>query len=150
MSEHVYKRHNKNLLLYHIVCPVKYRRKVFTDEVEKGLKDICIEIEKRYEIGYMEIGTDEDHVHFLTQSVPALSPSVIVQITKSITAKQIFKQFPIVKQMLWGGKFWTSGYYINTVGYYGNEKMISEYVKKQGLIYKQIYRQTPSLFQDLE
>ena len=150
MSEHVYKRHNKNLLLYHIVCPVKYRRKVFTDEVEKGLKDICLEIEKRYEIGYMEIGTDEDHVHFLTQSVPALSPSVIVQITKSITAKQIFKQFPIVKQMLWGGKFWTSGYFINTVGYYGNEKMISEYVKKQGLIYKQIYRQTPSLFQDLE
>ena len=150
MSEHVYKRHNKNLLLYHIVCPVKYRRKVFTDEVEKGLKDICLEIEKRYEIGYMEIGTDEDHVHFLTQSVPALSPSVIVQITKSITAKQIFKQFPIVKQMLWGGKFWTSGSYINTVGYYGNEKMISEYVKKQGLIYKQIYRQTPSLFQDLE
>ena len=150
MSEHVYKRHNKNLLLYHIVCPVKYRRKVFTDEVEKGLKDICLEIEKRYEIGYMEIGTDEDHVHFLTQSVPALSPSVIVQITKSITAKQIFKQFPIVKQMLWGGKFWTSGYYINTVGYYGNEKVISEYVKKQGLIYKQIYRQTPSLFQDLE
>ena len=137
-------------MLYHIVCPVKYRRKVFTDEVEKGLKDICLEIEKRYEIGYMEIGTDEDHVHFLTQSVPALSPSVIVQITKSITAKQIFKQFPIVKQMLWGGKFWTSGYYINTVGYYGNEKMISEYVKKQGLIYKQIYRQTPSLFQDLE
>ena len=129
---------------------MKYRRKVFTDEVEKGLKDICLEIEKRYEIGYMEIGTDEDHVHFLTQSVPALSPSVIVQITKSITAKQIFKQFPIVKQMLWGGKFWTSGYYINTVGYYGNEKMISEYVKKQGLIYKQIYRQTPSLFQDLE
>ena len=105
MSEHVYKRHNKNLLLYHIVCPVKYRRKVFTDEVEKGLKDICLEIEKRYEIGYVEIGTDEDHIHFLTQSVPALSPSVIVQTTKSITAKQIFKQFPIVKQMLWGGKF---------------------------------------------
>ena len=150
MSEHVYKCHNKNLLLYHIVCPVKYRKKVFTDEVEKGLKDICLEIEKRYESGYMEIGTDEDHVHFLTQSALALSPSVIVQITKSITAKQIFKQFPIIKQMLWGGKFWTSGYYINTVGYYGNEKVISEYVKKQGLIYKQIYRQTPSLFQDLE
>ncbi len=150
MSEHVYKRHNKNLLLYHIVCPVKYRRKVFTDEVEKGLKDICLEIEKRYEIGYVEIGTDEDHIHFLTQSVPALSPSVIVQTTKSITAKQIFKQFPIVKQMLWGGKFWTSGYYINTVGHYGNEKVISEYVKKQGLSYKQIYRQTSSLFQSLE
>ena len=149
MSEHVYKRHNKNLLLYHIVCPVKYRRKVFTDEVEKGLKDICLEIEKRYEIGYVEIGTDEDHIHFLTQSVPALSPSVIVQTTKSITAKQIFKQFPIVKQMLWGGKFWTSGYYLNTVGQYANEEAIKTYVKNQGKTYNKIYRGQLTFFEDL-
>lgn len=121
-----------------------------TDEVEKGLKEICLEIEKRYEIGYIEIGTDGDHVHFLTQSVPAISPSGIVQITKSITAKEIFKRFPEVKQMLWGGKFWTRAYYINTVGYYGNEKIISEYVKNQGRIYKQIYRGTLSLFQGVE
>ncbi|MFH1626916.1 MAG: transposase [bacterium] len=41
------------MLLYHIVCPIKYRRKVLTNEVEKGLKEICLEIEKRYEIGYI-------------------------------------------------------------------------------------------------
>ena len=150
MSDHAIKRHNKNLLLYHIVCPIKYRRKVLTNEVAKGLKDICLEIEKRYEIGYVEIGADEDHAHFLIQTVPAFPPSTVVQITKSITAKEIFKRFPEVKRMLWGGKFWTSGYYINTVGSYGNEKIISEYVKNQGRSYQQIYRGTLSLFQGIE
>lgn len=123
---------------------------MLTDEVEKGLKEICLEIEKRFEIGYIEIGTDEDYVHFLTQSVPTMLPSNIVQITKSITAKEIFKRFPEVKRMLWGGKFWTSGYYVNTVGHYGNEKIISEYVKNQGRNYKQMHRGTLSLFQGVE
>src|SRR3989344_710818 len=150
MSEHVIKRHNKNLMLYHLVCPIKYRRKVLTEDVEEGLKQICLEIEKCYEIGYVEIGADEDHVHFLIQSVPSYLPSAIVQTTKSITAKQIFIRFPEVKRMLWGGKFWTSGYYINTVGYYGNEKIISDYVKNQGRSYKQIHRGTLLLFQGLE
>jgi len=150
MSEHVYKRHNKNLLLYHVVCPIKYRRKVLTEEVANGLKEICLEIEKRYEIGYVEIRTDEDHVHFLIQTVHALSPSGFVQTTKSITAKEIFKRFPEIKTMLWGGKFWTTGYYINTVGQYANEKVISEYVKKQGQNYQQIHRGTLSLFQGIE
>ena len=140
MTDHVYKRHNKNLLLYHIVCPVKYRRKVFTEEVEKGLKDISLEIEERYEIGYHEIGADEDHIHFLAQGVPTFTPYSIVQTTKSITAKEIFKRFPEVKRMLWGGKFWTSGYYINTVGQYANETVIAQYVKEQGGKYKQFYR----------
>ena len=150
MSEHVYKRHNKNLLLYHIVCPVKYRRKVFTDEVEKGLKDICLEIEKRYEIGYMEIGTDEDHVHFLTQSVPMMLVTKMVQTIKSITAKDVFKQHPELRIQLRQGKFWTSGYYINTVSKYGNETVISNYVRNQGKTYNQIYRNQPMLFEGLE
>ena len=149
MADHVYKRHNKNLLLYHVVCPTKYRRKVFTKEVEEGLKDICLEIEKRFEIGYHEIGTDEDHVHFLIQSVPTITPHSVVQTTKSITAKEIFKRFPEVKKMLWGGKFWTSGYYINTVGQYANEKVIANYVKEQGKHYKQLYRGQPCLFDDV-
>ena len=150
MAEHIYKRHNKNLLLYHVVCPAKYRRKVFTKEVEERLKDICLEIEKRFEIGYHEIGTDEDHVHFLIQSVPTLTPHSVVQTTKSIIAKEIFKRFPEVKKMLWGGKFWTSGYYINTVGQYANEKIITNYVKEQGKHYKQLYRGQPNLFESME
>ena len=148
MSEHVLKRHNKTLILYHIVCPAKYRQKVFTERVELSLQNICIEIGKRYEIDFVEIGTDEDHVHFLVQSVPVMSPSRIVQIIKSITAKTIFKHHPEVKKLLWGGKFWTSGFYLNTVGQYGNETIIKEYVKGHGKTYKQVYRRQLKLFED--
>ncbi len=150
MSEHVTKRHNRNLILFHLVCPIKYRRKVLSTEVANGLKNICLEIEKRYEMGYIEIGTDDDHVHFLIQSVPAIAPSSVVQTTKSIIAKEIFKQYPEVKRMLWGGKFWTRGYYINTVSQFGNEKVIANYVKKQGMQYEQVHRRQLSLLPGFE
>jgi len=146
MSEHILKRHNKTLLLYHVVCPAKYRRKVFTEEVENTLKEVCMGIGERHEMHFVEIGADEDHVHFLIQSAPVLSPHRIVQIVKSITAKEVFRLHPEVKQKLWGGKFWTSGYYANTVGQYGNEKVIKEYVRKQGRIYHQIHRGQLTLF----
>ena len=150
MREHILKRHNKNLLLYHIVCPAKYRRKVFTESVEQTLKKTCEELGRVYELWVVELGSDEDHVHFLVQTVPMILPSRMVQTIKSITAKQIFNHHPEVKQMLWGGKFWTSGYYINTVGRYGNESVISNYVKNQGKTYKPVFRQQPTLFEGLE
>ncbi len=146
MSEHILKRHNKSLLLYHIVCPSKYRRKIFKKEVEKTLKEICIEISKRYEINFIEIGSDEEHVHFLVQGVSIQPPRDIIQTIKSITAREIFKIHPEVKKMLWGGQIWTSGYYINTVGQYGNEKVIREYVENQGRQYKRIHKVQLNLF----
>lgn len=85
-DKHVFKRHNKSLLLYHFVCPVKYRQEVFSKDVEKTLKKICKGIEERYEIQFIEIGADENHVHFLLQSIPSKSPSEIIRTVKSITA----------------------------------------------------------------
>jgi len=73
-AKHIYKSHNKSLLLYHIVCPVKYRREVFSSDVEKTLKKVCKEISERYEIHFIEIGSDDNHVHLLIQSVPMYSP----------------------------------------------------------------------------
>ncbi len=80
----------------------------------------------------MEIGTDQNHVHFLIQSVPMYSPTKIVRMIKSITAKEIFRQAPGVKRALWGGEFWSDGYFISTVGKQGTEKVIGDYVKNQG------------------
>ena len=149
MSKHILKSHNKSLLLYHLVCPAKYHRKVFTESVEDTLKETCIGIGDRYEVHFVEIGVDEDHVHFLLQSVPMLSPTRIVKIIKSITAVEIFKKHPEVKEYLWGGHFWTSGYYLNTVGASGNEQVIKDYVQTQGKEYKQIYRGQLSLFEGI-
>ena len=143
MSEYIRKPHNVNVLMYHYVCPAKYRRVVFSEEVDKTLKETCVEIEKRYEIKFLEIGTDKDHVHFLVQSVPQYSPTKIITLIKSITAKKIFEKHPEVKRQLWGGEFWSDGYYVGTVSKHGNEEVISRYVKNQGTEreYKQLHRQ---------
>ena len=149
MSEHIKKRHNKTLLLYHLVCPVKYREEVFTPEVDKSLAEICVEITKRYEIYFVEIGSDLDHVHFLIQSVPTISPTKIAQTVKSITAKQLFLLHPEIKEKLWKGHFWTAGFYINTVSAFGNEQVIKNYVKNQGKTYTQISRDQLTFLEDL-
>ena len=132
-SKYIHKSHNVSVLLYHFVCPAKYRRVVFSEAVDQTLKEICLEIEKRYEIHFMEIGTDKDHVHFLIQSVPKNSATTIITILKSIIAKEIFKKHPEVKIKLWGGNFWTEGYFVNTVSKFGDEKSITKYVQEQGL-----------------
>ena len=120
--------------MYHIVCPAKYRRTVFSEVVEAKLKEVCGEIQKRYEIEFLEIGSDDDHVHFLVQSVPMYSPKQLVQIIKSLTAREIFKACPEVKKQLWGGKFWSEGYFVSTVGAHQTEEMIKNYVQQQGKI----------------
>lgn len=108
-------------------------------EVDKVLKDVCLEIEDRYEIHFLEIGTDKDHVHYLIQSVPIYSVKKIVQMIKSITAREVFKRCPEVKKQLWGGEFWTDGYFASTVGKHGDETKIATYVKNQGQEYIKLY-----------
>ena len=149
MINSIKKAHNVSHLLYHLVCPAKYRRLVFSDipGVDEAIKEICIEIQKRYDIHFVEIGTDADHIHFLIQSVPMISPSKIAQIVKSITAREVFKRKPEVKTLLWGGEFWTKGFYINTVGYSGDKETIANYIKNQGLKYQQMYSQQLKLFE---
>lgn len=139
MSDHILKSHNKSVLLYHLVFPAKYRRKVFTKEAEGTLVKTCLEISQRFEINFLEIGNDEDHVHFLIQGIPKMPVSRIVQVIKSITAREIFSQHKEIKKMLWGGNLWTSGFYVNTVGQYGSEEMIRNYVKNQGQKYNKVH-----------
>jgi REP element-mobilizing transposase RayT len=129
--------------MYHFVFVAKYRRLVITEEVDIVLKQVCIEISKRYEIRFLEIGAESDHVHFLIQSVPSLSPTKIVTVVKSITAREIFSKVPTVKEQLWGGEFWTDGYFVSTVGAQANEDVIRHYIKNQGKHgqYKQLHKQ---------
>ena len=74
MSETIRKSHNVSVLMYHFVCPAKYRRVVIDEDVDRVIKETCEGIQERYEIRFLEEGTDKDHVHFLIQSVPTYSP----------------------------------------------------------------------------
>jgi len=58
-----------------------------------------------------------------------MAVSKIVQTIKSITAREVFKNYPKVKRKLWGGNFWTSGFYANTVGQYGNKDVIKNMLR---------------------
>ena len=114
-------------MLYHLVFPAKYRKAIFAQKVAHELRNVCMEIEKRYEVKFLEIGVDKDHVHFLIQSVPTYSVTSLVKMIKSLTMREIFKRCPHVKKQLWGGGFWSDGYFASTVGKHGDENMISDY-----------------------
>ena len=148
MSRLIRRSHNVSILVYHFVCPAKYRRAVIDEKVDQVLKEVCLEIAQRYQIEFLEIGTDKDHVHFLVQSVPGYSPTKIITISKSFTAREVFVRVPSVKKQLWGGEFWTDGYYVGTVGQHATEDAIRQYVKNQGQEkeYKQLHVQQLKLF----
>ena len=58
---------------------------------------------------------------------------------QSITAREVFWRCLEVKKQLWGGEFWTDGYFGGTVGKHGNEDTITKYVKSQGMAYHKFY-----------
>ena len=139
MSEYIHKSHNVTVLLYHLVFPAKYRRVVFDEQVDEALKQACLGIERRYQVKFLEIGTDKDHVHFLVQSVPTYSVTKVVTLLKSLTAREIFRHCPQAKKQLWGGELWTDGYFASTVGKHGDEAAIGNYVKNQGNEYHKLH-----------
>ena len=118
--------------MYHLVCAVKYRRGVLTETVTDTIVNVCMEITEKYGIEFIEIGTDVNHIHYLIQTLPKYSPTQIVTMIKSLTARIIFKVNPEVKQKLWGGEFWSDGYWMVTVSQNKTEEVIKEYVQQQG------------------
>lgn len=131
-SRYIHERHNVSVQMYHLVCAAKYRRVVMSKHVDNVLREACLEIEKRWEIVFLEIGMDRDHAHFLIQSVPTYSVTKIVTTVKSVIAREVFAKAPEVKGKLWGEEFWGKGYFVNTVGQHGGESVIAEYVAGQG------------------
>lgn len=110
MNEYIHQSHHVTVLMYHLVFPAKYRRAVFDTRVVDVLKEVCSEIEERYQMKFLELETDKDHVRFLVQSVPTYSVTKTVRKLKGVTAREISRRCPQVKKQLWGGEFWTDGF----------------------------------------
>ena len=117
---------------YHIVFPVKYRRALLHKDVEEIITETAVGISERYEIEMEAIGCDKNHIHVLCGAHPKIAPGEIVNIFKSITAREIFRRKPELREEMWGGEFWSSGYYVATVGEKGNWGKVESYVKNQG------------------
>mgnify|MGYP001562074389 CR=1 FL=1 len=127
-----YACHCSYRIRYHMVFVIKYRKSLIDIEVKDCLIRILKGIEERYYLHFDAVGHEEDHLHLLVETPPRYSPSKIMQICKSITAIQIFKQVPRIKEELWGGHFWTEGGHIDTIGDGYDVKAMKEYIENQG------------------
>lgn len=124
--------HNVSEAYYHIQLTIKYRKSLFNEKTEQVITEIAKGFKDRYAIEITHLGFDKNHVHFLCRFLPKYSGGQVIRLIKMITAKQIFRQVPEIKKELWGGEFWTDGYYFATVSGRGNKKVIEKYIEKQG------------------
>jgi putative transposase len=119
---------------YHIVFPVKYRKALLSEPVVQSIKTTAHQIAERYDLTIEGLGCDINHIHLLCSFHPKYAGGQIVRLFKSITAQELFKQFPDIKNDLWGGEFWSDGYYLSTIGERGNLLTITNYIRNQGQI----------------
>jgi len=123
--------HHAFRIMYHFVWIPKYRHKVFTEPYRSILKEIIYKIGYDYNIEIVELEVPDDHIHMVIKSEPKQCPSSIMQIIKSISARNFFKLYPEVKKKyFWGGKLWTQSFFVETIGN-ANDKIIRKYVRDQ-------------------
>jgi len=109
----------------------KYRKMILKGELAKRVREAFAEIAERYEFEIDTMEVKDDHVHLFLSAPPRYSPAAIVQMIKSISAKMVFKEFPEVKKQLWGGEFWSDGYFVRSVGDKVTSEIIRRYIKYQ-------------------
>ena len=116
---------------YHIVWIPKYRKTILGKEVAGYLKEIFGEIAEQYEFNIDTMEIVSDHVHIFVEVPPKYSPARVVQIMKSISAKEIFKKYPELRKQLWSGELWNDGYFVRNVGDEVTADVIRKYIEYQ-------------------
>ena len=118
-------------LKYHFVWTLKYRKKLLIGEVAEAVREIVQSVAEAYgmEIDTMEVM--EDHVHVFLSAPPRYSPARVMQIMKSISAREIFARFPWLRRKLWGGEFWGDGYFVRSIGDQVTSEIIRRYIRYQ-------------------
>ena len=124
--------HNISECYYHIQITVKYRKNLLDSRVQNIIIETIKGFKERYALDISELGFDQNHIHILCKFLPKYSGGEVIRLIKSITARRIFKELPEIKKELWGGEFWTDGYYIATISGRGSKKVIENYIRNQG------------------
>ena len=103
-------------LQFHYVACVKYRRKVLTEAVSARLKEINLSVAEEVGVTIIEQETDCDHIHILFSAKPQIQLSKFINSLKSVSARLLFREFPDLKDKLWGGAFWSPSYFLASTG----------------------------------
>ena len=128
--------HSVFLLYYHLVLVVKYRRKVFDDNVSNFAKDIFIRISKSYNITLEQWNHNKDHVHIMFRAHPNTEISKFINAYKSASSRLIKKEFPSVVEKLWKRMFWSRSFCLLTTGDAPIE-IIRQYIEEQNSRHEQ-------------
>ncbi len=124
-------------LMYHFIWIPKYIHKVFCEPYRSVLKGIIEKAGYDYNMDIVELELPEDHIHMVVQGIPKMSPSDVMQVIKSISAREFFRIYPeIKKHYFWGGKLWTQRYFVKTIGN-ANEEIIRADVRDQLIEYEE-------------
>ena len=118
-------------LKYHVVWVPKYRAYILGGEVSRYLKEVFSRIAEEYGFNIDTMEVMEDHVHIFIEAPPACSPAQVVQIMKSISARELYKKFPEMRKAMWSGKIWNEGYFVRSVGDKVTSEIIRKYIKYQ-------------------
>ena len=118
-------------LKYHLVWIPKYRKQILSREVSEYLKDVFQRIAEEYGFHIDTMEVMEDHVHVFTEAPPKYSPADIVQIMKSVSARETFKKYPNLRKQLWSGELWNDGYFVRSVGDIVTTDIIRHYIEYQ-------------------
>ena len=124
-------KHAVSDIKYHLVWIPKYRKDVLNGEVGEYLKGVFQRIAEEYELVIDTMEVMEDHVHIFVEVPPRYSPARVVQIMKSISAREVFKEFPEIRKQLWAGELWNDGYFVRSVGDKVTADIIRKYIKYQ-------------------
>ena len=116
-------------LKYHFVWIPKYRKRILTPEIAEYAKQVFQKVAEEYDLIIDTMEIVEDHVHIFLEAPPRLSPSRIVQILKSISARELFREFPRLGRELWGGHVWSDGYFVRAVGDEVTSDVIRRYIE---------------------
>ncbi len=108
--------HSVYNLQFHYVACVKYRRKVLSDQVSDRLKEINLSVAKEAGVKIIEQETDRDHIHILFSIKPGIQLSKFINSLKSVSSRLLFREYPELKQQLWGGAFWSPSYFLASTG----------------------------------
>src|SRR3989344_308806 len=123
--------HNISECYCHIQITIKYRKSVLDEAVQKIILATFTGFKERYAIAIHEVGFDQNHVHLLCRFLPKYSGGEVIGFIKSQTGSQVLKFVPNLKKELWGGEFWTDGYYIGTISGRGDKRVIEQYIRNQ-------------------
>ena len=118
-------------LKYHLVWIPKYRKYVLSDENSKHLKEVFQQIAEEYEFKIDIMEVMGDHVHIFVEVPPRYSPAQVVQIVKSVSAREVFRKFPKLRKQLWAGELWSDGYFVRSVGDKVTADIIRKYIEYQ-------------------